>query len=841
LSWQVSAAFAQRELRGGVIGFRILLACLTLGVAAIAAVGTIKTAIESGLTDQGAVLLGGQAEVNFTYRFATSDERAWLEKQSQAVSEVTDLRSMAMVQGPDGPEHALTQVKSVDNAYPLTGVVTLSGGLALDRALGDQGGTPGAVMQQVLADRLGLQIGDRFRLGPQDFILTALLENEPDRASDGYGMGPRTLVHTDALKAAGMLSTGTIFSTKYRLMLSKGKDLEALKEVVTTRFLNGGVRWRDARNGAPGIARFIDRLGVFLVLVGLAGLAVGGVGVSAAVSTYLDSKINVIATLRTLGATRATVFQTYFIQIGALSAVGITLGLVLGTVIPVTLAPWINDHLPIPASFTLYTEPLFEATIYGFLTALIFTLWPLARVEGIRAATLFRDQVAQTQTVPTARYLLAIGGLLATLLACAVWFSGTAKLTLWMAVGVIGALATLAIAALLLRRAARLASRLVRKAIWRWALGALSGSGEGSASVVMSLGLGLSVLAAVGQIDGNLRAAIARDLPSIAPSYFFVDIQKDQIDAFVARVSENPHIERLDTAPMLRGIITKINGVDADEVAGDHWVIRGDRGLTYAATLPERTSLTAGSWWAPDYAGPPLMSFAAKEAAEIGLELGDKVTLNILGRNITAEISSFREVDFSNAGIGFVMALNPAAISGAPHSFISTIYAEEASEAGILRDLATRFPNITAIRVRDAILRVSELLAGIASATSYGAGTTILTGFLVLIGAAAAGERARSYEAAVLKTIGATRRQILLSFALRAALLGAAAGIVALGVGIFGGWAVSTFVMEADYAIIWPSATGIVLGGLMANLLAGLGFALKSLATRPARTLRSLD
>ena len=187
------------------------------------------------------------------------------------------------------------------------------------------------------------------------------------------------------------------------------------------------------------------------------------------------------------------------------------------------------------------------------------------------------------------------------------------------------------------------------------------------------------------------------------------------------------------------------------------------------------------------------------------------------------------------------MTLNPSAIAGAPHSFISTLYAEEAAEAGILRDLATRFPNITAIRVRDAIAQVSTLLSAIASATSYGAAITILTGFLVLIGAAAAGERARSYEAAILKTIGATRRQILLSFALRSALLGMAAGAVALLVGILGGWAVSHFVMEAKFAVVWPSALGIIFGGLLTNLLAGLGFALNSLASRPAQTLRSRD
>ena len=841
MNWQIAATFAWRELRGGITGFRILLACLTLGVAAITAVSTIKLAIETGLTEQGATLLGGDAEADFTYRFATAKERAWLAGNALAISEVTDFRSMAHVQGPDGPELALTQVKSVDDAYPLTGSVALSGGIALNRALADQDGTPGAVMQRVLAERLGLDIGDRFRLGQQDFVLTALLNVEPDRASDGYGMGPRTMVHTDALKASGLLSAGTVFSTKYRLLLPPEKNLEKLKAAAEERFSNRGMRWRDARNGAPGIARFIDRLGVFLVLVGLAGLTVGGVGVSAAVKTYLDSKMSVIATLRTLGATRAVIFQTYFLQIGVLSSFGIAFGLLLGTVIPLALAPWINDQLPIPAAFTIYAKPLFEAAVYGFLTALIFTLWPLARVEDIRAATLFRDQISQSGALPAKRYLFAIGVLLCALLASAVWFNGTVKLTLWMAAGVIGALFALGLAALVIRRAARLASRVVRRPVWRWALAALSNPNDASASVVMSLGLGLTVLAAVGQIDGNLRGAIARDLPKVAPSYFFIDIQKDQITEFIENVSKNPQVKRVDTAPMLRGIITQINGIDATEVAGDHWVIRGDRGLTYAATLPDRTTLTAGSWWEADYSGPPLLSFAAEEAAEIGLKLGDKLTLNILGRNITAEIKNFREVDFSNAGIGFVMTLNPAAIAGAPHSFISTLYAEEAAEAGILRDLATHFPNITAIRVRDAIAQVSTLLSAIASATSYGAAITILTGFLVLIGAAAAGERARSYEAAILKTIGATRRQILLSFALRSALLGMAAGAVALLVGILGGWAVSHFVMEAKFAVVWPSALGIIFGGLLTNLLAGLGFALKSLASRPAQTLRSRD
>ncbi|MEX0281726.1 MAG: ABC transporter permease, partial [Arenibacterium sp.] len=316
---------------------------------------------------------------------------------------------------------------------------------------------------------------------------------------------------------------------------------------------------------------------------------------------------------------------------------------------------------------------------------------------------------------------------------------------------------------------------------------------------------------------------------------------KDQMPGFTERLTSDPAVSRIDSAPMLRGIITQINDRPAEEVAGGHWVLEGDRGVTYSEALPPRTRLTAGTWWEEGYTGPPQISFAAEEAAEMGLKLGDQLTVNILGRDITAEITSFREVDFSTAGIGFILSMNPSALAGAPHSFISTVYAEEEAEAAILRDLASAYPNITAIRVRDAIDRVADVLAGLAAATSYGAAATLVTGFLVLIGAAAAGETARTFEAAVLKTLGAARRRILTSFALRAALLGLAAGLVALAAGITGGWAVSRFILETDFSIIWRSALIIIAGGISANLLAGLAFAWRPLAARPAQVLRARE
>ena len=836
--WGLAWRLARRELRGGLKGFRIFLACLALGVMAIAAVGIVRAAIEAGLRDQGSVLLGGDAEMEFTYRFADEGERAYMNRIATGVSEIVDFRSMAVV----GDDTALTQVKAVDTAYPLVGSVLLEPDIPLDMALAPKDGVPGAVMDRILVDRLGLEPGDTFTLGVQSFRLGGVLLREPDSATQGFTLGPRTMVYTADLAQSGLIGPGSLYETKYRLLLPPGSDLARLEAETDASYRDKGVRWSDSRRATPGVERFVDRMGSFLILVGLAGLAVGGVGVAAAVRAYLDSKVSTIATLKTLGAEGKMIFRVYFLQIGVLAGIGVALGLVLGVAIPMALAPVITASLPLPVIFAPYPVPLAEAAFYGLVTALLFTLWPLARTQSVRAAALYRGSGRDGWPGWTA--VLGVAGLLGLLVGGAVVFSGVPKLALGSAGGIAGALVVLAGAAWGLRKTAGwlARSRLARgRVALRLALSAIGGPRGEATSVVLSLGLGLSVLAAVGQIDSNLRAAIAQDLPERAPSYFFIDIQPDQIDGFLTRVNDDKAVSRVDSAPMLRGVVTQINGRPAREVAGEHWVVRGDRGITYAAAPDERTTVTAGTWWPEDYTGPPQISFAAEEAGEIGLKLGDTITVNILGRDITATITSFRQVDFSSAGMGFVMTLNPSALAGAPHTYISTVYAAPEAEAAILRDLSQAYPNITAIRVKDAIDRVTEALGAIATATGWAAAATLLTGFVVLIGAAAAGERARVYEAAVLKTLGATRARILASFALRSAFLGAAAGIVAIVAGGIAGWAVMTFVMESRYVFEPVSAIAIVLGGVIATLAAGLAFALRPLAARPAQVLRAQD
>ncbi|GAB1379353.1 ABC transporter permease [Pararhodobacter aggregans] len=839
MSLAIAARLARRELRSGLGGFRIFLLCLTLGVGAIAAVGSVRSAIEGGLAREGRALLGGDAELRLTYRFADEAERAWLDDHSSAWSEVVDFRSMATA--PSG-ERSLTQVKAIDDNWPLVGAPVFDPPMDTATMLAGRDGLPGAALDPLLIDRLGLTVGDTVRLGTQDFALMAAVIREPDTVGTTFGFGPRSLVGIEALRQSGLVGAGSMFDTSYRLLLPEGATLAQTRRSLIDTFHDAGIRWRDSTRAEPGIERFVDRIGAFLVLVGLAGLAVGGIGVSAAVRAYLDAKTGVIATLKTLGAEGRVIFATYFLQIGVLTLLGVTLGVALGAGALLVAVPLAQDSLPVPIANGIYPRPLAEAALYGLLTALVFTLWPLARVERVRAAALYRGQGGEARARPRAVLMLALALSVAALIGAAVWFSGTWQLALGTALGIAGSLGLLALVAVALRALARRAARsraLRGRTALRLALGAVGNPREGAVAVVLSLGLGLTVLATVGQIDANLRGAISTEMPDRAPSFFFLDLQPDQVEPFRTALSAFEGVGDIETAPQLRGVIAQINGRPAREY-GNHWVLRGDRGLTYAADQG-RLRLTEGSWWPADYAGPPLISFGAEEGAELGLKLGDTITVNVLGRDITGTIANFRELDFRTGGIGFVMTFNPGAFAGAPHTVIATARAPEGSEGAILRALGRDFPNVTAIPIREAAERLGEALGALAAATSLAALATLATGFVVLIGAAAAGERARVFEAAVLKTLGATRGRILASFALRSALMGAAAGLVAIAAGGFSAWAVLTQVMEIPFRFDPVSALLIVLGGILAVLLAGLLFALRPLAARPAGVLRAQE
>ncbi len=813
--------------------------CLIFGVASIATIGSLRGAIEAGLNSNGQVFLGGDAEIELTYRRASPQENDWMAQQSLQKSEILDFRSMAVAR--DNSKRILTQVKAVDAAYPLVGEIVLSNDMGLPEALAGQNDLPGAVVAPALLRRLLLNLGDIMQLGEQEFVVMATLEKEPDNFSN-FALGPRSIVLAQDLEGSGLLSQGTIFSSKYRLILPKGIDFDTAKAMFEADWATAGGKWKDARNASPGAARAIDRLSTFLVLIGLSGLVVGGIGVSAAVQAFVAKKTGNIAVLKTLGATPRQIFWIYTLQIIAYTVAAVILGVLLGAVAPFLARPFLPESLSAVAVISVYPAALLEAATYGALAAAIFSIWPLAQTEQIRPANLFRGGTPQSW--PATRYIIVLVILLGGALWGAVQFSGSIAMTMWLLGGISLALLFLALMAglfkLILKQVVRGKSLQGRLAL-RAAVSAIASGTERAGPVVMGIGLGLAVLAAVGQIDGNLRNSMTKSLPDKAPSFFFLDIQSSQLEEFNQRLSDNTEVDRVETAPMLRGLVTQINSKPAAEVGGDHWVLRGDRGISYAAKMPEKTSLTAGQWWPDDYSGPAQISFSAEAAEEIGIGLGDSLTLNVLGRDITATITSLRNVDFSNAGMGFVILLNASALAGAPHSHIATVYASEAAEIPILDELGQAFPNVTGIQIREAVLMVSGIVSSIASAASIGAIATLITGFLILIGAASVSSKQRAYETAILKTLGATHREILVSFALRSAMVGALAASVALGVGLLGGWAVSSFVFKSSFEIIWSNAALIIFGGVCATLITGVLFALGPLSQSAAAELRHRD
>jgi len=267
----------------------------------------------------------------------------------------------------------------------------------------------------------------------------------------------------------------------------------------------------------------------------------------------------------------------------------------------------------------------------------------------------------------------------------------------------------------------------------------------------------------------------------------------------------------LDRVPSLRGRIVEINGRPAREmlVNFDHaWILRGDRGLTFAAEARPEHNVVEGEWWPADYAGPPLVSIYRDVASAFGIGIGDRIAVNVLGRDIEAEVANVREIDWGTMEINFVLVFSPAPMNAAPHTYLATIQADDAVEGQVQRAVTRQFPNVTTVRIKDALEMVNDILRKIGTAVRATAGITLVAGTLVLAGAIAAGHRRRVYDSVVLKVLGATRSTVLRAFLIEYGLLGLITAGIAAVIGSIAAWAVLIWVMEAEWIFI-PSAVAL--------------------------------
>ncbi len=385
-----------------------------------------------------------------------------------------------------------------------------------------------------------------------------------------------------------------------------------------------------------------------------------------------------------------------------------------------------------------------------------------------------------------------------------------------------------------------------RMTMLRLAISNIHRPGALTPSVVLSLGLGLTVLVTITQIDRNLQRQFMAQLPERAPSFFFVDIPSADADRFDAFLAERVPGGKIERVPMLRGRIVEARGAKAEELKPSPdaaWVLQSDRGLTYTGELPSGSKVVEGNWWGADYSGPPLVSFEKRLADGLGLKLGDSITVNVLGRNVTAKIANMRTVDWQNLGINFVLVFSPNAFRGAPHTHIATLTEQNASpesDAKIIKAVAAAFPSVTSVRVREALQTVGEVVTNLALAIRASSAITLIAAMLVLGGALAAGHRHRVYDAVILKTLGATRARLIGAYALEYLMIGLATAVFGLLAGTVAAWLIVTRLMTLTFVWDGPSAAAVVAGALAVTIGLGLIGTLVALNQKPAPVLRNL-
>jgi len=835
---------ASREFRAGFRGFWIFLACIALGVTAIIGIGSLTLALKDGLAAQGRAIVGGDASFILNQRQVSPAEKTFLLSQGR-VSTIAQLRAMARR---DDGEAALVEIKAVDDAYPLAGEVITEPPQPLAGTLAERNGAFGLIADAGLFGRLNLNIGDRIRINAADFELRSTLVSEPDRLASGFGFGPHVLMSRQALAATGLVQPGSLIKWLYRVALegppASDERVTQLIEMTNQKFPEAGWDVRARDKVSPQFSRNLDRFSEFLTLTGLTALIVGGVGVANAVRGFVERKQKTLAILKSLGADGTAVFILLLMQTLVVATAGIIIGALAGVLLPFALISAFSSILAFPLAPAIHPAVIAKGALYGFLISLTFSILPLGRAHDVPVQALFRAVAEPSKVRPRGRYLVATGASALCLVAVVFGFASDARIVSIYFGVTAGAFAFLRGAALLIASGARRLPH-ARNVALRLAIANIHRPGSPTPSIVLSLGLGLTLLAALMLIDGNVRAELAPAASQKTPGFFFLDVQSAQANAFADFLAKEVPGGSVELVPMLRGRIVKLNGQPpAPPKPSVAWVLEGDRGLTIADAVPQGSVLTKGAWWPKAYEGPPLVSMDEEIASGLGLNLGDTVTVNVLGRDITATIANMRHVNWRSYGINFVLVLSPNTLAGAPLSEIATVTFPGApdlsKEARLVREVAARFPQITVVRVKDALDMANHLIDELANAITGAASFAFLASILVLGGALAAGQEARIHDAAVLKTLGATRASLLTSYIYEFGLLGLCITCFGIAAGSGAALAIVQGVMGLDYLWLWGRALAAAAGALIATIALGLSSTYWILGQKPAAYLREL-
>ncbi len=844
LPWAMAWRIARRDLSARFRGLRLLLVCLFLGTGALAAIGTLTGSIERELASRGRAILGGDIELSVWQRGLTGEEARTLAELGRVS---TGSRMQAMAASGSGADALAVPVelKAVDHKWPLVGKLRLADGRLVGAPPADT-----AWLSEGAGQRLALARGGTVMIGGTALSVGGIIADEPDRLGEGFALGPAVIVGGDVPLRAGLAAPGAMYRSKVRIALRPGIDPDAAMARIKARFPSSGFDIKTRDNAAPGAQRFVARMGEFLVLIGLAALAIAGIGIGGGVSSYLEARRTSIATLKVLGGASSDIARIYLLQIAAAALLGSLAGLAAGVVITPLLARALGQLLPVGTGLTIDAAALVRAGAYGMLVALVFAAPPLLRARAFPAMALMRAQVSPL-ALPRRALVWPVGLGLGAIAALALASAAQVKVTALFLGGTAALLVLLGALGWAIRR---LAARLPRPRdpLLRAGLANLHRPGAQTGSLVTALGFGLSAFVLLAAIETSLDANIAAKVPQRAPDYFVMDVPQDRAAQFTATVLHAAPGAKVRTVPALRGAILAygpanrmVRVSDLAEIPDAAWPLRGERGLTYADSVPEGNSLTAGTWWPRDYTGPPLVSVDQDLAAALNLKIGDRLTIGLLGVERSATIASLRRIDWDSLGFNYVLVFSPNAIADAPHRLAATIdlppgTGTNAKRGALLRQMVRSFPSSSVIEVGGLLRDARALLESMSRAILAAASVAVLAGIAVLLGAIAAARASRTYDNVILRVLGASRWQLLRLQMAEYGALALVLALVALALGSGIAWIVVVRMFEFDWLPDWPRVLAVLGGGLALVLCFALAGSLPLLRARPARALREL-
>jgi putative ABC transport system permease protein len=828
---------AWRETRAAWRHFLAFFACIALGVGALVGVGSFAASLDRTLAREARALMGGDLELR-SARSLDAETEARVARLAGHGATVTRVRELVgMAREPARGATGLIELKAVEPAYPLYGRLERDPGRPLPELLGPEG----ALVEDALLARLGVRVGDPIQIGAARFTITGVLRKEPDRAATLFTLGPRVLIAAAALDRTALIQRGSRVRYRTLVRLPAGLDARALAETLARDVVEPAVRISTADEAQPGLRRFFSQLTTYLGLVGLVSLLVGGIGVAASVRSFVRKKLVSIAILKVVGAGSRLLVWTYALQSLLLGALGSLAGVGLGLGVEALLVPLLAAFVP----FEVEAQPsgivVARGVLMGVLVTLLCALWPLLEVRSVRPATILRHPVEAWRGAR--RPWLAAVVIAAGLTALSLWQAGSFKVG-GIFVGAAGAALLLLAAA---GRGIALLARRLPRLPWlaaRHGLANLHRPGSDAVGVVVALGIGVMLVVTVAILEGSLSRQLDHERRREAPSFFFVDIQTDQVDGFVRAVA------RLDggappvVTPVVRARLAAIDGrpISREGRRGreeDTWYLTREYALTFAAAPPPANAITRGRWWTlAEAASRPRISVEEEIARRLGVDVGGTLAFDIQGVRIEAEVMSLRRVDWQSLSTNFFVIFSPGALDGAPLTYIATARVPRETEARLQDAVATAFPNVTAIPVRDVLDRVLRVLDHIGLAIRVIALFVIGAGLVVMAGALVTSRAQRLHESMLLKTLGASRGLVARVFAIEYACLGAAAGLGGAALAALLAWILLRLVFDMP----WTLEPGTLVSGVLVALAlsAAVGFlgTFRLLGQKPLPVLR---